>query len=223
MLKLVFWCVLCCAAGLRPPSVGRATRVVCASSSSSSEDGGGGGGAKGFAKPSPKRPRPPQRTASADDDGKSPLLRQLIEDERQRKETLARDVADLKERDAYVRSTADAGRVPDAVANRMGARMALFGGLPTFGGIALFVYFYFSATQRDSVVEPGAVAAFTTLPWVAGLLGIGYGALSASWDEDAEGSLLGLDEFKTNIGRILEGLTRSARDAKLRESLGDDD
>lgn len=155
---------------------------------------------------------------SSDREASSPLLQQLLEQERQRQEVLEREMADLKERDAYVRSTSDAGRLPEVVANRMAVRMAVFGGVPTFGGIALFVFFYLSATN-DVVFQPTAVAAATTAPWIVGLLGIGYGALSASWDEDADGSMLGASEFKTNVQRILEGLRRSAKDAKLRDSM----
>lgn len=172
---------------------------------------------KGFGTPPP----PPKKTAAekkiAAENAKSPLLQQLLDEERAKQEALQKSVEDLRERDAYVRSQPDAGRLPDSVANRMAVRMALFGGLPTFGGIGLFVWFYFSATQNDNVFQPAAVAAATTAPWVVGLLGIGYGAFSASWDEDVEGSVLGFKEFKLNIQRILEGLRRSANDAKLRE------
>lgn len=179
---------------------------------------------KGFgSKPASRKPA--SRKPSADPippttaDVQSPLLRQLLDQERQREEALERDIEDLKERDAYVSSTADAGRLPEVVANRMALRMATFGGIPVFGGIALFVFFYFSATKNDVVFQPTSVAAATTAPWVLGLLGIGYGALSASWDEDVEGSVVGAREFKTNLQRILEGLQRSANDAKLRETL----
>jgi len=150
----------------------------------------------------------------------SELLQQLLEDEKVRKETLRVQVEDLKERDEFVRQNKDAGVIPDAVSNRKAARMALFGGIPTFGGIGLFVFFYLSA-QGDNVFQPTIVAAATTAPWVVGLLGIGYGALSASWDEDRKGSVLGIDEFKLNIQRITDGLSRSANDANLRDSLAD--
>lgn len=101
------------------------------------------------------------------------------------------------------------------------ARMAIFGGLPTFGGIGAFVWFYFQATKDDNVFQPTAVAAATTVPWVLGLLGIGFGALSASWDEEDEGSALGADELKLNVGRLLDGVKRSATDEMLRDKLED--
>jgi hypothetical protein len=37
-----------------------------------------------------------------------------------------------------------------------------------------------------------------------GVLGITYGVLSASWDEEKPGTFLGLDEFSTNWGRMTE-------------------
>ena len=64
-------------------------------------------------------------------------------------------------------------------------------------------------------------AAATTVPWVLGLLGIGFGALSASWDEEEPGSALGITEIKLNVGRLLEGVKRSAKDEMLRDKLED--
>lgn len=38
----------------------------------------------------------------------------------------------------------------------------------------------------------------------AGILGITYGIFSASWDENVEGTGLGLTEFKTNTAPFVE-------------------
>jgi hypothetical protein len=38
-----------------------------------------------------------------------------------------------------------------------------------------------------------------------GVLGITYGVLSASWDVERPGTLLGFGEFSTNWGRMVEG------------------
>lgn len=38
-----------------------------------------------------------------------------------------------------------------------------------------------------------------------GLLGITYGAVSASWSPTREGSFLGIDEFKENLGMLMKG------------------
>jgi len=147
----------------------------------------------------------------------SELLTQLLSEEEARKEAKAEMLNELRERDAYVAEKGvEAARVPDAVANRMITRMALFGGLPVFGGIGVFVWFYLQATKSDNVFQPTAVAAATTVPWVLGLFGIGFGALSASWDEDEPGSALGFAEIQLNVGRLLDGVKRSAKDEMLR-------
>lgn len=38
----------------------------------------------------------------------------------------------------------------------------------------------------------------------AGLLGITYGILSASWNENVEGSGLGIEEFKSNTAPLID-------------------
>ena len=140
--------------------------------------------------------------------------------EKDRAQVQTEAMEELKERDAYVAEKGvEAARVPDAVANRMIMRMATFGGVPVFLGIGVFVWFYFQATNEDNVFQPTAVAAATTVPWVLGLLGIGFGALSASWDEEDEGSALGVDEIKLNVGRLVDGVQRSAKDELMREKM----
>lgn len=49
--------------------------------------------------------------------------------------------------------------------------------------------------------------------------GITYSIISASWDEDREGSLLGVDEFQKNLGSIQDGLSRSKDNLLLREKM----
>ena len=49
--------------------------------------------------------------------------------------------------------------------------------------------------------------------------GITYSVMSASWDEDREGSMLGTEEFSRNLGSISEGLSRSRENALLREKM----
>lgn len=43
--------------------------------------------------------------------------------------------------------------------------------------------------------------------------------MSASWDEDREGSVLGTEEFSRNIENIKEGLGRSRENAVLRDRM----
>ena len=174
-------------------------------------------------------PKPPAKKALTDDvgmaaattpEGNSQLLQTLLAEEQDRAQVQTEAMEELKERDAYVAEKGvEAARVPDAVANRMIMRMATFGGVPVFLGIGVFVWFYFQATNEDNVFQPTAVAAATTVPWVLGLLGIGFGALSASWDEEDEGSALGVDEIKLNVGRLVDGVQRSAKDELMREKM----
>ena len=49
--------------------------------------------------------------------------------------------------------------------------------------------------------------------------GITYSVMSASWDPDREGGALGVDEFKTNVANIQDGLKRSRENAILREKV----
>ena len=49
----------------------------------------------------------------------------------------------------------------------------------------------------------GTVFVTQALVFGAGLLGITYGATSASWDPDHEGSALGWQEFRTNFAAIM--------------------
>lgn len=43
--------------------------------------------------------------------------------------------------------------------------------------------------------------------------------MSASWDPETEGSLVGFDEFKTNLGNIQDGLKRTRENAILRQKM----
>lgn len=46
--------------------------------------------------------------------------------------------------------------------------------------------------------------------------------MSASWDENREGDLLGTDEFAKNVDNIKEGLSRSRANALLRDRIATD-
>jgi hypothetical protein len=48
---------------------------------------------------------------------------------------------------------------------------------------------------------------------------ITYSVLSASWDDDREGSTMGLDEFSKNVDSLREGLSRTKENALLRERM----
>lgn len=102
------------------------------------------------------------------------------------------------------KASKDANAIPEVVNRRMMARIGLFSGTPTLLGIFSLVGSYFVVT-REWFPLPSIATLLVSLGFFGlGVLGVSYGALSASWDEDDEGSKLGFQEFKTNLGRMIE-------------------
>lgn len=81
-------------------------------------------------------------------------------------------------------------------------RMALFCGIPSFLGMASFLASYFIVVNDLFPLPNSAVVLVSMGFFGLGVLGLSYGVLSASWDEDEPGSRLGLSEFSTNLGRM---------------------
>ncbi|MBD1855413.1 MULTISPECIES: PAM68 family protein [Leptolyngbya] len=100
--------------------------------------------------------------------------------------------------------------IPEVVTQRMARRMAFFCGIPTTLGIATFVVSYFIVTQGIYKLPNVAVVLVSMLFFGLGVIGLSYGVLSASWDEDRVGGLVGASEFTTNVGR-LAGAWKEAR------------
>ncbi len=112
----------------------------------------------------------------------------------------------------------DAG-IPEVVSRRMIRRMAFFAGIPTFLGMSSFVIAYILLT-RHIVEFPNVVVLLVSLGFFGlGTVGLSYGVLSASWQEDEEGSLLGTAEFSVNFQRLIQGLRKrpSASDQSASE------
>ncbi|MBN3880754.1 MAG: photosystem II biosynthesis protein [Nostoc sp.] len=93
--------------------------------------------------------------------------------------------------------------IPQVVSQRMIRRVAGFCGVPTALGISALVVSYLLAIYSDIRLPPIAVLLVNMGLFGLGVLGITYGVLSASWDEEKVGSLLGLGEFNTNWGRMV--------------------
>ncbi len=92
--------------------------------------------------------------------------------------------------------------VPPVVSQRMIRRMALFCGLPTAMGMLTFILSYF-ITSHHWLDVPHIVVVLVSMGFFGlGVLGLTYGLLSASWDEEIVGSKLGWNEFTTNWGRM---------------------
>ena len=148
-------------------------------------------------------------------DALSRLRRQKAEE---RNEEL-RQIRDLKSVDRQLQTSPDSAVIPERVAQRMGKRMLPFVGVPLFGLMGTFVTFWYLATYKNYEFQP-ALVAFTTIAVLAiGLIGITYSVMSASWDDDVEGSALGFEEFSTNFDSIRGGLKRTRENAILREKM----
>ena len=94
--------------------------------------------------------------------------------------------------------------IPEVVSQRMIRRVAGFCGIPTALGISSLVVSYLLVTFAHIELPPIAVLLVNMGLFGLGVVGITYGVLSASWDEERSGTILGADEFSTNWGRMTE-------------------
>ncbi|PSR12304.1 DUF3464 domain-containing protein [filamentous cyanobacterium CCP3] len=92
--------------------------------------------------------------------------------------------------------------IPAEVSDRMLRRMLVFSGVPTASGVLTFVVSYYLVVNQMVVLPSYFVLLVTLGCFGLGVVGLTYGVLSASWDEGRPGSLVGLDEFKVNFGRV---------------------
>ena len=94
--------------------------------------------------------------------------------------------------------------IPEVVSKRMISRIALFCGVPTILGISTFFVSYLIVSKGLFELPNTAVLLVSMGCFGLGVLGLSYGVLSASWDEETSGSTLGWEEFNTNFGRMRE-------------------
>mmetsp|Transcript_14185 Transcript_14185/g.30036 ORF Transcript_14185/g.30036 Transcript_14185/m.30036 type:complete len:289 (+) Transcript_14185:61-927(+) len=149
----------------------------------------------------------------------SQLLRDLRTREAERRNEELQKLRELRQVDKALQEDPGAAAIPEKVAQRMGRRMLPFVGMPLFGSFATFIGFWYLATYRDMEFQPAVVATATFVFLAIGLLGITYSVMSASWDDDREGSGLGIDEFQKNVASLKEGLSRTKENALLRERM----
>lgn len=96
----------------------------------------------------------------------------------------------------------NSGTIPAVVSRRMGRRMAVFSGLPTGLGVLTFFVSYLIVTQ-GWLNLPNVAVLLVSMGWFGlGVVGLSYGVLSTSWDEEREGTRLGTAEFKLNFERL---------------------
>jgi Photosynthesis affected mutant 68 len=96
-------------------------------------------------------------------------------------------------------------QIPAVVSQRMGRRMAWFSGIPTVLGMMTFVVSYVLVKQAGLDLPPSVVLLVSAGCFGLGVVGLSYGLLSASWDEENVGSLIGAEQFGVNFGRLRAG------------------
>lgn len=102
------------------------------------------------------------------------------------------------------RRDAPSSVIPKVVSNRMLRRVGIFSGIPTLLAFLTIPASYF-ITEQGWVEFPSTVVLFISVTCLGlGLLGVSYGIISASWDEELKGSALGISEFRLNLSRIQE-------------------
>lgn len=114
-------------------------------------------------------------------------------------------------------SPSDETSIPEVISRRMLRRMLYFSGIPVILGIFVFFVSYVLIVQGIAAL-PNVVVLLTTLACFGlSVVGLSYGALSASWEEDALGSLIGFEQFQVNVRRLLASW-RQARDERRNTS-----
>jgi hypothetical protein len=150
--------------------------------------------------------------------GQDALTRMRQVDTQRRNEEL-KSMQQLQQLDQSLKEDPSLAVIPEKVAARMGRRMLPFVGVPLFGSMLTFVLFWYLATYKDFSIPTVVVAYATSAILIIGLMGITYSVMSASWDEDREGSAMGWEEFQKNINNVKDGLKRSRENAVLRDKL----
>ena len=95
------------------------------------------------------------------------------------------------------------GTIPEVVSQRMVKRMALFSGVPTGLGMFSFLAFYWIVSHDWLEIPTYVVLAVSLLLFWLGVLGLSYGVLSTSWEENQQGSWWGWQEFRLNFSRTV--------------------
>ncbi len=105
-------------------------------------------------------------------------------------------------------------QIPDAVSNRMIRRMVVLCGIPTVLGISIFFVSYL-LFHNMGIKLPNSAVLFASLGcWGLGVLGLSYGVLSSSWEEDNPGTVLGWQEFRINLERMTSAWRAARQEAK---------
>ncbi|CAM9993630.1 unnamed protein product [Ectocarpus sp. 12 AP-2014] len=159
--------------------------------------------------------------ATADQVSARKEIERMEAEERERIAKRQERIDSVMQAKAATEGDPDAGSIPEIVSNRMLSRMVPFFLLPALGGIGVFVAVYVLSHKYDYTIPAYIVAYATQAPFFVALAGITYAIMSASWDEDREGTFFGFDEAKRNFGNIVEGLRRSSDRMDVEDMLAD--
>lgn len=109
------------------------------------------------------------------------------------------------------RPNSNLSAIPDVVSKRMGKRMAVFCGIPSILGMStLFIVYWLKI--KEVVELPPYLALAVSFGFLGlGVFGLSYGIFSACWDEDRVGTLMGIEEFKINLGRTRDAWKASKK------------
>ncbi len=128
--------------------------------------------------------------------------------------TPAKTPETVSKKTKMAKEDASLSAIPEVVSKRMVRRMALFSGIPTGLGIISFFVFYW-IVSRDVLELPTTAVLLVTLGCFGlGVIGLSYGLLSASWEEERIGSWLGWEEFGINFDRMTAAWRESRQKAK---------
>jgi hypothetical protein len=112
------------------------------------------------------------------------------------------------------RSPATDSAIPPEVNKRLIRRAALFSGIPTALGFITFIASYIIVVKKWADLPNSAVVLVSMGFLGIGVLGLSYGAISASWDQNRVGHWWGWQEFKQNFG-YLRAAWKSQRSEKI--------
>jgi len=105
--------------------------------------------------------------------------------------------------------------IPEVVNRRLVRLAALFCGIPTALGVLTFIVSYILVSQHIVALPNTVVVLVSMLFFGMGVLGLSYGAISASWDEDRVGSWWGWQEFVRNFA-ILRNAWQEQKEGKTK-------
>ncbi|KAK6925880.1 PAM68-like [Dillenia turbinata] len=110
------------------------------------------------------------------------------------KKTIRKEAVEQKNSDRKIEDD----KIPDGVYNRIIVRILSFVGIPLMTGMVLL--HIIGMVKEQHLVDVPYWFAYLTIfiTFGASALGIAWGTLSASWDPEKEGSLLGFEEAQQN-------------------------